>query len=353
MAGGGDVVRSRAQARGRRRRRQATPLPLDVVLAIAARSDAATLVRCAATCADVRSRVADDPAFGGRLRLRRTDRFVLPLLRGHLVERRAGRREESGLYLVDTTTAGAPRLRRVPGAVPSGAAGEPMRLESVTLRDGLLLLRMAETEAWTYRLRRELRVRDLATGRSLTLPPEPEFPGHGTALVVDGAAHWLCENCVVKLNVRSARATVTTLPASFPGETWASRLLAMSSDGNLMVLVMDGKKISAWEQSKHTLIWKKQPWVVIEVEEILRFNNVVGLIEKQPYSPLGVRLIWFAERSGAVLIGTGYHGFFWLDLQSKKIVRWLDPQTTSKFYATYCPIETDLSSWVPTFSSTI
>ncbi|KAL6657128.1 hypothetical protein ACP70R_004908 [Stipagrostis hirtigluma subsp. patula] len=423
--GAGDVARPRTQARGRRRR-QATSLPLDVVLAIAARSDAATVIRCAATCADVRRRVVDDPTFGGRLRLRHIDRFVLPLLRGHLIERRTGSRDDNGLYLVDTAAAGATRLCRVPRAVPSGAAGEPMSLDSVTSRDGLLLLSL--TDESTSPVLRVLCVRDPATGRSLTLPTEPGFPRaagsradsyvllvgdgedggaasavgrpfqvlkanlysshvrqhcfvqlqtfssehgewgryaeiptpqlHGCylsdePLVVGGAVHWLCGNCVIKLRIRTARANMTTLPASFPGETWCSRLLAMSADGNLMVLVADGKKISAWEQSKHTLIWKKQPWVVIEVDEILRFNNVVGLIEKPRYSSLGVRLIWFAERSGAVLIYIDYYGLFWLDLQSKKIVRWLDPQKTRRLDTVYCPIERDLSSWVPTFSCTI
>uniref|UniRef100_K4A390 F-box domain-containing protein n=1 Tax=Setaria italica TaxID=4555 RepID=K4A390_SETIT len=78
MASGGgdvDVPRPRAQeSTGQRRRhRQAASLPLDVIADIAARSDPATLVRCAATCSDLRGRV-DDPGF--RLRLRHADRFV-------------------------------------------------------------------------------------------------------------------------------------------------------------------------------------------------------------------------------------------------------------------------------------
>jgi hypothetical protein len=62
---------------GRRQYQQATSLPLDTVLEIAARSDATTLVRCASTCWEMRRRL---------LRLRHdADRFVRPLLRGHLV----------------------------------------------------------------------------------------------------------------------------------------------------------------------------------------------------------------------------------------------------------------------------
>jgi hypothetical protein len=56
------------------------------VLEIAARSDATTLVRCASTCWEMRRRVAEDAALRRLRRLRHdADRFVRPLLRGHLV----------------------------------------------------------------------------------------------------------------------------------------------------------------------------------------------------------------------------------------------------------------------------
>ena len=67
MAGGGDdgddvpvSPRARQPRGGRRRHKAAACLPLDVIVEIAARSDLATLVRCAATCRDTRRRVADD-----------------------------------------------------------------------------------------------------------------------------------------------------------------------------------------------------------------------------------------------------------------------------------------------------
>ncbi|KAL6896547.1 hypothetical protein ACP4OV_007119 [Aristida adscensionis] len=434
MPGGGGGG-PRTQARGRRRR-QATSLPLDLIAEIAARSDAATLVRCAATCRDVRGRAAEDPASGGRLRLRRTDRFVLPLLRGHLIAKynHTGGAREKELYLVDTTAPDATRLRRAAGAVPPGPDGKPLSVKAVASRDGLLLhLR----EATTYR--RVLRVRDAATGRSHTLPPDPAFPERhyygsheryvllvgdgkddggaggagrpfqvvkarlvpshhrhgrymelqtfssehgewgpytkiptpqlepscgslsdaGRPLVAGGAVHWLCGDCLVKLNVRAARVTATTLPAGFPVATarWRQRqsqLLAVAPDGSPMVLVADGERITAWEQSKHTAIWKQRPRVVIENAAILQFNGVAGLIGRAPnWTYDSPQLVWFAERSGAVLIQMGqYYGNFWLDLQSMKIVRWfLDPSIS---YATvHCPLEMELSSWVPTFSRTL
>ncbi|TVU39283.1 hypothetical protein EJB05_12694, partial [Eragrostis curvula] len=125
------------EARGRRQHHPTTPsLPLDIVLEIAACSDPATLIRCAATCRDVRRRVADE-AFHPRLRLRRTDRFVL-------VDKH-------------TTSADAIQLRKfTKGSV------------LLAYRDGLLLLRDQA---------KELRVCDPATGRSQILPAEPTFPG--------------------------------------------------------------------------------------------------------------------------------------------------------------------------------
>ncbi|RLN36257.1 hypothetical protein C2845_PM03G15460 [Panicum miliaceum] len=282
MAGAGrgsDVTRPPTQGRAwRPPRHQAPSLPLDVVLAIAARTDEPTLVRCAATCADARRRLADDdPAnLRARLRLRHADgRFVLPLLRGDLVHVHDSYRRTSDMYMVD-----ARRMRRVTtGGVPLAS------------RDGLLLLRMAK----------ELRVCDPATGRSQAIPLPPESlpvdvrygkyvllvggdggddedddggagailgqpfqvlladielsqhrrylrfqtfsparrawsrcteirtpnlqgsrlqQGLGKALVVGGAVHWLCladtGAYALKLHVRAAQVTVTMLPDSVP-----------------------------------------------------------------------------------------------------------------------------------------
>ncbi|RCV14390.1 hypothetical protein SETIT_2G421900v2 [Setaria italica] len=177
MAGrGGDVVvTSRSQARGRKQR-QTPSLPFDVLLEIAARSDPATLIRCATTCRDARRRIADGPSFRGRLRLRHTDRFVLPLLRGHLtgpefcfgadIGEDAEDRED--LYLVDTSAADATRLAKVTWGLSSGRShGE--RLEPLDSRDGLLLLQTAQ----------ELMP-------DLQFPLGPSFDGSYVLLVGDG-----------------------------------------------------------------------------------------------------------------------------------------------------------------------
>jgi hypothetical protein len=418
-AGGGNVTttRPREQGRSRRQHHHQTPsLPLDVVLAIAARTDAPTLVRCAATCADARRRLADDPNLRARLRLRHTDRFVLPLLRGDLAHVVDSFSRNSDTYLVDADGGRTCRMRRVT------TGGFPL-----ASRDGLLLLRMDK----------ELRVCNPATGRSQAIPLPESLPGsaqlygkyallvgdgedgdsggaivgrsfqvifaylelslhrrylhvqtfspergawsgfteirtpnlHGSslkrgldkALVVGGAVHWLCLTntgaYAVKLHVRSAQVTVTTLPEGFPRskESWwhETPLLATSSaGGSPVVLVARGNKILAWAQAKQTAKWKAQPQVVVDVEAMLRFLDSVGGTRPSAWTRPELKLEWFAERSGVVLVrmanGSGH--FFWLDLQSMAIVRWFsDPRIS--YESTHCPYEMSLSDWVPTFSS--
>lgn len=109
---GGAAARMRTQARGRRQQYQ--KLPFDVLVDIAMRTDPAILVRCAATCIDMRHRVKDDPGLHGRLRLQHGDRFVLPLLCGHLIrsERYVGPGERKDeVILVDTTAPDTIKLR--------------------------------------------------------------------------------------------------------------------------------------------------------------------------------------------------------------------------------------------------
>uniref|UniRef100_A0A8R7UQV1 F-box domain-containing protein n=2 Tax=Triticum urartu TaxID=4572 RepID=A0A8R7UQV1_TRIUA len=149
------AARSRTQpatATARGRRQTTASLPLDVLVDIAARSDPATLVRCAATCVDMRCRVKEYIRLRGRLRLRHGDRFVLPLLRGHLIR---GHHRKKELFLVDTAAADDTTMHRA------------TTISSVPLasRDGLVLLLVDG----------ELRVCNQVTATSQTLPPEPAF----------------------------------------------------------------------------------------------------------------------------------------------------------------------------------
>lgn len=120
------------------------------------------------------------------------------------------------------------------------------------------------------------------------------------------------------------------------------------------MLVADKDKISAWEQSKHTKVWKPRPEVVIENEAILRFNDETTELVKKMWT--GTKhvpeLVWFGERSGAVLLRIHRCCLLWLDLHSKKILRFTSSDRPMSYAQVYCPYELDSLSWVPTFSRT-
>jgi len=173
--------------------------------------------------------------------------------------------------------------------------------------------------------------------------------------------HWLCitksGGYVLKLHVRTAQLAVTALPVSFPcspaAEWGMDYLLATAAAGGelLMVLVADSRKknnISAWVQTatKPMAKWKQRAQVVMENEAMLRFRNT------HRSGSFNVKLHWFAERSGLVLFSSSVYGEFWLDLRSMEIVRWF-PGYPELFGTRSLPYEMDLSSWVPTFTSTI
>jgi len=144
------------------------------VLEVAAHSDPATLVRCAAASKDLRRSVAD-PAFRGRLRLRHADRFVPSLMRGHLIDTR-GQDQLLVEYATGEVTAATGCF------VPSGGKTASRLHEPVAARDGLVLVRTTgETKAEV-----ELRVCNPVTGRGQTLPRGPRFHGQYVLLVGDG-----------------------------------------------------------------------------------------------------------------------------------------------------------------------
>jgi hypothetical protein len=80
-------------------------------------------VRCAATCRDACRGIAEDPSLLGRLHLRDTERFVLPLLLGHMTGIRGYTndfKETTDVFMLDTTTAAdAPALSRPPSLRPT------------------------------------------------------------------------------------------------------------------------------------------------------------------------------------------------------------------------------------------
>ncbi|KAM3317816.1 hypothetical protein ACQJBY_035493 [Aegilops geniculata] len=417
MAGGGGAAAARSRKQPERGRRQtAASLPLDVLVDVAARSDPATLLRCAATCVDMRCRVKEYISLRGRLRLRHGDRFVLPLLRGHLIrERQYGRLirdRNKELFMVDTAAADDTTM-------------DTTAISSFPLasRDGLVL----------FRVDGDLRVCDQATGSSHALPPEPAFPvrvssgaareisyvllvggdnddgaigvrwhfqvvmaylevsqhrrclqlqtfssehgtwGHyteirahnlqgsrldhglGRALIVGGAMHWLCTTntgaYVLKLHVKAAHVSAAKLPECFPRDGSRHQLLATPvAGGSPIVLTADHGKILAWAQSKQTAKWQQRPQVVIETDAMLLFIDEAGG-SRPPTIGRCLDVLWFGERSGTVLINS-YWGFFWLDLQSMKIVRWFWDRKIPSVDENI-GYEMNLADWVPEFSSTL
>ena len=150
------------------------------------------------------------------------------------------------------------------------------------------------------------------------------------------------------------------LPENFPCGGWCHQLLATSSAGGcLIVLVTDGDKISVWAQAKQTGKWQRRPRVVIETETILQFLDEAGGSRPPPSQwevKHEIKLLWFAQRSGTVLIKVLINmstvGYFWLNLQSMKIVRWFSDRG-EEYPTGNMPYEMNLAAWVPTFSSTL
>lgn len=177
----------------------------------------------------------------------------------------------------------------------------------------------------------------------------------GRPLIVGDVVYWLCllsddrTILVVKLQPKEARVTLSKLPFPHVGRC----LLATSSagGGSPIILVADDVEISTWVQIGQTMKWKKSPQPVIKNEAIIRFDGVDDESTRRRLANSKARphLQWFAERSGVVLIEVSDFCYFWLDLQSKKIVRWF---SGSRYLTVRCPYEMDLSSWVPTFSTT-
>ncbi|KAL6642422.1 hypothetical protein ACP70R_020603 [Stipagrostis hirtigluma subsp. patula] len=392
----------------REHHRPPPPLPFDVLLEVAARTDPATLVCFAAACKDLYRHIADG-AFHRRLRLRHAGRFVPSLLHGHLLGN-----WDTDLRLVDTTTAEAATRTFSPGGgggasasymlpiaardglalirlsddrlrVFSPATGRSHTLPPRSTHDGgqyvllvgdgvggivgrpFQVLNVKTVLTKTYGLQIQIFSSERGTwGPSTEVPTPVTQRTHWLQqlvkpLVVGDTVNWLYKSnnlhYIFTLHVGKAQVTLTKLPTSFDlactipfAMPRAQILLATASTSrNLMVLVANDDNISAWVQSDHTVRWKEQPQVIIEHEAFRRFAKPSQTIESRLGS---FRLKWFGERSGIVIIGVPSLGcLFWLDLQTKEIVRWF-PYSSATAFGLICPYEMDLSSWVPTLRKT-
>ncbi|CAN6325934.1 unnamed protein product [Urochloa humidicola] len=111
MISGGSLLRIAIHRDGMEDDAPAPALPVDLVLEIAARSDPATLIRCAAACRTLRLGAAS-PAFHRGLRLRHAagegGRFVPALLRGLFHQRRRRAEGEDPRFVDPRLPSGAP-----------------------------------------------------------------------------------------------------------------------------------------------------------------------------------------------------------------------------------------------------
>ncbi|KAF8726399.1 hypothetical protein HU200_019863 [Digitaria exilis] len=179
------------------------------------------------------------------------------------------------------------------------------------------------------------------------------------SVLVGDVVHWLCHQrlgmvdyYVVRLHVSADdddgdyRISVTKLPksfhracSSFNGATSRMVLATAEAGRRPIVLVASGGVISVWAQSSElTGEWRKQPDLIVDCEAM---HGICTLTS--------VRFLWFAERSGLVLLAAPDSSTFLLDLQSKKITKYCS--SSSRIISkTSVPYEMDPSSWVPTFS---
>ncbi|KAF8658178.1 hypothetical protein HU200_059447 [Digitaria exilis] len=310
-------------------------LPTDLVLEIALRTDPATFVRCAATCKDVRRHVVvANPSVLRGGRLRHGDRFIPSLLCGHLAGRCLYHLDDGAKNL---TAATRPCLHGqyvlLAGDGDGDATGRPFKVVKVS------------SVVARHSGRGSVQVQTFSSKRGAwgprTCMPAPFETSYSTVplpsrhlVVGDNIIHWVCRNDatyhVLKLDVGDdvnsvPRLTSTKLPPSFHRECESPRprlaqqiLLATASPaGRLMVPVANHGRITSWMMSEHAARsrWVDRPQVVVEFEDIERQIGV----QERPVKR--VRLEWFAEMRGIVLVTTPLSGFFWLELRSRKITR--------------------------------
>ncbi|CAN6291687.1 unnamed protein product [Urochloa humidicola] len=348
-------------------------IPLDPLLDILARTDAATVVRCAATSKPIRRAILD-PAFRHAITITTTN-FVPAFLLGFSYVHRA---------LSSNHTDEPARVVALQGR-PRFDAALLAAFEPVAARGGLVILRQREPAAGAVPNLRELRVCNSLTGDTTILPHptvQDEYPpallavtdagrsfellvadrclrtqtfstkqgkwsavvetrlpprhcydvpaGSGGAqahpVVLGAVVHWLCHGGCLHPGVKvldtgaGNMATQIELPADWDltrvrctQRIDAGLLLAKSGDGRLSLLVAEVGAIAMWTlaaKEAGSARWSRQ--VVIRRQDIGR-----EAVEGPSFS---VRFMGFGERSGAVILQMDGIGLVRLDLGSKEAV---------------------------------
>ncbi|CAN6309122.1 unnamed protein product [Urochloa humidicola] len=350
-------------------------IPLDPLLDILARTDAATVVRCAATSKPIRRGILD-PAFRHAITIATTN-FVPAFLLGFSYVYRA---------LSSNHTDEPARVVALQGR-PRFDAALLAAFEPVAARGGLVILRQREPAAGAVPNLRELRVCNSLTGDTTILPHptvQDEYPpallavtdagrsfellvadrclrtqtfstkqgkwsavveirlpqshcydvpavgAHPVLLGAGGTAmiHWLClcHEClhlgVKVLDTTGAgnKATQIALPADYLTRVRCTQridaglLLAKSGDGRLSLLVAELGAIAMW-----TLAAAKEAGSARWSRQAVIRRQDIGreAVEGPSFS---VRFMGFGERSGAVVLQMDGIGLVRLDLGSKEAV---------------------------------
>jgi hypothetical protein len=357
-----------------------TTLPLDLLLEIAARLDAVTIVRCAAVSKHLRASILDH-GFRRRLAFRG---FDPSLLRGIS-------------YKLD-----ANRVVGVVQTLPSSSESIPVRsklasfcFQPVAWRDGIVVFRHGCSGQ--NHADEQLTVCNSITGHTISLPPlaagESHYPpalltvddnfellvadrdlgtriyssrdgGWSAAhhavhppprplrqynkhpVVIGRTVHWLCvpgwcynllveaHNLhVVALDVDTARAAVIELPQGCISRMNACKnnnaiTLAVSADGTrLSLVVAETQVISMWSLSPVGGGWSRRVLVDRQqwgVQESVRFEG-------------------FGERSGTLLFHMNHVGLVQFNLATKEAVLLMSDPTTTKI-SDVCLHEINLAS---------
>ncbi|CAM0876477.1 unnamed protein product [Alopecurus aequalis] len=380
-------------------------LPADLLLEIAARSDPVALVRCAATCKDLRRQIAD-PAFHPCLRLLHADRFVPTLLRGLFVENLRQTEAENPRFVVPghskepspepfrsflskyTTLfdfyhpvlaarrglvalrADTPEPERAAACVFNPMTGyihffgpPEIKAQSFILLtgdgDGAGHYRLLAAELSSGHLKTQAfsPVDNARLWQAITETVIAPCPQNAALLhppvVLQGDTHWLCRSAeyhfVLWFSHAQLQASVTKIDGHC-GEALRGRRpgeLLLVSDGRARqpgLLVATGLEISLWtlSDSHQGSGWSKQ--VLVEPESIRRPGQWTERLE----------LRWFGERSGYVFVRMpgaeegSRSWYFMLELVTRR-VRGVC-KVPSRDVLVFFPYEMDLCFWRPKFT---
>ncbi|KAK3154474.1 hypothetical protein QOZ80_2BG0190940 [Eleusine coracana subsp. coracana] len=347
--------------------REPPNLPVDILQAIFSRANLITLLRCAAASKPLR-RIITDPVFHDQLRRNADSRFVPSLLVGIFFPhsrdeaRRFLRLPPSGNKLIKLLSMPAPvnngdyyhsstyrpvasraglvvlRPRRVIRGrgddlcVGSPVTGRYVFLPTATLYGYWHVVILSGGDGHDYSFHFELLVMDgeartqTTSSRTGAWGPVTEHLSNSCrllsrrpALVLRGAAHWLCEDrqthATIHVGGNGGQATTIEVPPRClrrrRREVLGELLLLRSVDGRLGLLVAEAFAMAVWTLSEDSRSWARR--VVVDRARLLQPLT----LRYSPLACLNFELEWLGETSGTVVLQLqGAPGILLLQLQT-------------------------------------